>query len=108
MSCESNTVSYSTKGSRMFPTVTMISERRIFSETELYSHKADVDKTKIRDSELFPTRVNYLTSLICPRRLVVKSVHSQTTVSYLSGVTVLNVSQNQIISKVALKASLVA
>lgn len=86
----------------------MISEKRIFSETELYSHKADVDKRKIRDSELFPTTVNYLTSLIYPRRLVVKSIHSQTTVSYISEAAVLNVSQNQIISKVALKSSLVS
>ena len=108
MSCESNPVPYSTKSSRIFPIVTMISERRIFSEIELYSHKTDVSKGKIRDSELLLTTVNYLTSLIYPRRLAVKSIHSQTTVSYISRVMVLNVSKTQIFSKVALKDSLVA
>lgn len=108
MSCEFNPVPHSAKGSRMFPTVTMISERRIFSETELYSHKTDVSKGKIRDSGLLLTTVNYLTSLIYPGRSAVNSIHSQTTVSYISRVTVLNVSKTQIFSKVALKGSLVA
>lgn len=80
----------------MFPTVTMISERRIFSETELYSHKTDVSKGKIRDNELLLTTANYLTSLIHPRRLAGKPIHSQTTVSYISRVTVLNVSKKDL------------
>lgn len=75
---------------------------------EQYSHKTDVSKGKFRDSELCLTTVNYLTSLIYPRRLAVKSIHSQNTVSYISRVTVLNVSKTQIFSKVALKDSLVA
>lgn len=92
----------------MIPTVTMISERRIFSETELYSYKTDVSKGKTRDNELLLTTANYLTSLIYPRRLAVKSIHSQTTVFYISRVTVLNVSKIRIFSKVALKDSLLA